>query len=512
MIMHRSRLSPTTLALAAGFLATPILAQEVWTVTTDFAYVQEYIFRGVELADASFQPALDVQYRFLNAGVWTNLPTAEAPEGYGNEIDYYAGVAFDLTDWLSLGGGATYYHYPESTDDDTYEAYFSLSSSVFLNPAFTLYYDFELESFTSELSFSHDFELSETVGMEASVSGGYVMADETELLGQTLDNDYLYGQGYLGLVVTFSDHTIGRAGALYAYNTQDVYSVEMIGATDQIVVSRSEHNVVWSASVSSSFGLGQEEPLPMDGEMPAQREEPVMAVDNLSFETVFAVESQYVFRGVQIADYSFQPGLTATYAATDTIDLYTGVWTHQAYDEFDEGTETFAHTTEIDYFAGLSWLLTDTLALDVGATYYHYPENIDPTVEDNTYEAFLALSLVDVFLDPSATLYYDFTLQTTTLEFGLGYGLTPLPDCENFTIDAGLSLGGVYNDGAENPYGDADDTKDWYLYAHLSGGVSYAFSDAASASLGLRASYNDIEDPAVDDTNLWFGFSTAVSY
>ena len=71
-----------------------------------------------------------------------------------NEVDFFGGVAFDLNDTFSIDIGLTYYWFPEepATDTQTREVYFGLSSSIAWAPDATFYYDFDLETFTLEIS------------------------------------------------------------------------------------------------------------------------------------------------------------------------------------------------------------------------------------------------------------------------------------------------------------------------------------------------------------------------
>ena len=69
---------------------------------------------------------------------------------------------------------------------------------------------------------------------------------------------------------------------------------------------------------------------------------------DLTVETNFAFESEYVFRGVQLATESFQPSIDIGYDA-----FYLGLWTNQPTED--------GSADEIDYYAGYKFKSNDLL-------------------------------------------------------------------------------------------------------------------------------------------------------
>jgi len=137
--------------------------------------------------------------------------------------------------------------------------------------------------------------------------------------------------------------------------------------------------------------------------------------------------------------------------------------------------------------------------LDVGATIYHYPEYGDlfsfgdfSDPDDASTLELSAGTSFDLPFEPSITLFYDTSLENTTIEGGAGYSW---PAGEAGSIDLGASLGYVALGADSTGYG--TDVFDSYTYGSASAAYSYAFSDAASGYIGLTAAASS-EDTMVD--------------
>ena len=173
----------TAILLAALAAGAGVQAQEPtssYSVTTDFTFASEYVFRGVELADNSFQGSVEVSMQDFYIGLWTNQPITRHQD---NELDIYAGYKFNLSDVLSLEVVGTYYWYPEATDAQvkhTTEAGVGLTyNSGGVTTSLYTYYDFDLEAVTTQVSIGYSFPL-QAIGASLDVSGyyGYVDADD----------------------------------------------------------------------------------------------------------------------------------------------------------------------------------------------------------------------------------------------------------------------------------------------------------------------------------------------
>ncbi|NNE41081.1 MAG: hypothetical protein HKN14_09225 [Marinicaulis sp.] len=237
---------------------------------------------------------------------------------------------------------------------------------------------------------------------------------------------------------------------------------------------------------------------------------PSASAEEFSVTTTVAFESRYVFRGIQFAETSFQPGIDLSYG-----NFYGGAWLN-----LPVGDDDFIATPggeELDLFAGYSASLDGVTSFDIGVTYYTFPDLMsgffDIFEEDgdglgaNTLEIFGGISF-DTVLSPSFYIYRDFMFDTTTFEGGVSHSY---PISENTSFDFGGAVGYVIDDDAG-----AD-----YLYGAASADVSYAFTDNASASVGARYGGSDIAGGSLIDDSIagttkssgfWFGLSLSSSF
>lgn len=208
--------------------------------------------------------------------------------------------------------------------------------------------------------------------------------------------------------------------------------------------------------------------------------------------------SDYVFRGVSLADTAIQTGVEAAVG-----DFYAGAWFSTGV-----GDTSIAAGDEVDLYAGYGLTLSDTVSADVGVTYYHYPQGGGLFSTNGggsgTYEIYGGLAL-DAALAPSLYAYYDFTLEAFTVEGSAGYSIAT---GESVSLDLGLSAGLVDGDGFS------------YEYATASASLSKSITDAASVYVGANFSLNS--DDALNYSKilagnpqgdlLWFGTGISTSF
>lgn len=215
----------------------------------------------------------------------------------------------------------------------------------------------------------------------------------------------------------------------------------------------------------------------------------VKAQDELSISATIGWESEYVFRGLQLAKTSFQNSIDLSYGGA-----YLGLWTMLPVD----GVEGFAK--EFDVYAGYGFAATDMINLDVGVTLYYYPSirDIFAMADRTTFEAYIGGSL-NTMLSPSLYLYYDFTLENWVIEGSIGHSLEL---AEATSLDLGLHSGYVFVHQAKD-----------YWYGGISADIGYAFTDNAKASLGTRLTFNDEKAyNSGKSANLWWGMSFSAGF
>lgn len=190
----------------------------------------------------------------------------------------------------------------------------------------------------------------------------------------------------------------------------------------------------------------------------------------------FPYVSSYVFRGVKLAEDSIQPSIKVAMGSA-----YAGIWLSEPLDsEFDR---------EVDFYGGYSFALSSAWALDVGATIYHYPElDTSSGADDTTVEGYVGLngSLGGVTL--GGYVYHDFTLEATTVQGSLGYGI---PLGEKLSANLAGTLGYVTFDGGDD-----------YVYYGASVQFPYKISDQSTLTVG--GSYANHDDViGYEHDNFW---------
>ena len=184
-----------------------------FSINTTIDYESKYVFRGIQLADDSFQPSVEAAIDSAYFGIWANLPTDDPLGVAGTEIDFYGGYGFDLSEGVSLDVGATLYHYPETDpglDDSTLEAYIGISLDVPLEQGLYIYWDFDLDTFTIEASGSYSFELADATSLDLSAYIGSVSPDAGD--------SYVYVGGSVDLSYAFTDNASGSFGVRISSN------------------------------------------------------------------------------------------------------------------------------------------------------------------------------------------------------------------------------------------------------------------------------------------------------
>ncbi|MGB0905955.1 MAG: TorF family putative porin [Maricaulaceae bacterium] len=185
---------------------------------------------------------------------------------------------------------------------------------------------------------------------------------------------------------------------------------------------------------------------------------------DISISTGVDLVTDYVFRGVSLADTAVQP-----YVEASTGNFTAGVWISTGVSDTSASAGD-----EVDLYASYSFELSDKISTDVGVTYYHYPQGGSLFETDDgsagTYEGYVSLGF-DAPLEPSLTAYYDVTLEAFTVEGGISHSI---PMSSKSSFDLGANAGLVDSDGFSYEYGGA------------SAALTYAVSDTTSAYLGAN--------------------------
>ena len=251
------RLSACALALSA--IAVPAAAQSL-EVSTNVGFESRYLFRGIQFAETSFQPAINLGYGGFYLNAWLNLPIGDddfiVTPG-GEELDLIGGYSFPLSDVVSVDVGFTYYTFPDlasgffdvlEEDGDglganTFEPFIGLAFDIPLSPSIYLYHDLFIDTTTVQGNLSHSIPLAEKTSFDLAGYVGYVIDDA----GGT---DYLYGTASANISYALTDH-----GSIYAgvrYGGSDIAGGSVID--DSLPITTYKASAFWwGLGFSASF-------------------------------------------------------------------------------------------------------------------------------------------------------------------------------------------------------------------------------------------------------------------
>lgn len=245
----------------SGLLSLTALpaAAESLEVSTNVGFESRYVFRGIEFAETSFQPAINLSYGNFYLNAWLNLPIGDddlVVTPGGEELDIVAGYSFPLSDMISADIGFTYYTFPDlasgffdvfEEDGDgmganTLEPYLGLSFDTVLSPSLYVYRDLFLDTTTFQANAAHSFPLAEKTSFDLGGFIGYVIDDA----GGT---DYLYGTASADVSYALTDN-----GSIYAgvrYGGSDIAGGALID--DSIAGTTKASGFWWGLGFSATF-------------------------------------------------------------------------------------------------------------------------------------------------------------------------------------------------------------------------------------------------------------------
>lgn len=189
------------IAILTAIAALSSLKAEDITGSVSVGYESQYIFRGFKLADESMVASVDLEFDSAYLGLWTNQPLIR---GYENEVDFYGGFGFDVSEGISMDVGGTVYYYPESgSNTDTFELFTGFVFETDLSPSVYVYYDLDLEALTLESSVGHSFELDDNASFDVAAFMGWVDVEGAS---------YSYFGASADVVFSISDNSSGYVG------------------------------------------------------------------------------------------------------------------------------------------------------------------------------------------------------------------------------------------------------------------------------------------------------------
>ncbi|MCK5286403.1 MAG: hypothetical protein KAJ59_01190 [Thermodesulfovibrionia bacterium] len=155
--------------------------------------MSNYVWRGIKLSNGYVvQPSVGITYGGFGANLWfnwdsdCNLGTDTCNDnGELTETDLTLNYSFSV-DKVSFDAG--YIYYALEAANDTQEIYISAGYDVLLNPAITIYYDFEEGSGAFIIaSIGHSLDVSKGIALNLGASASYNI--ENAVMGTDADSD-----------------------------------------------------------------------------------------------------------------------------------------------------------------------------------------------------------------------------------------------------------------------------------------------------------------------------------
>jgi len=229
------------------------------SMSSSLGLESKYVFRGIQLADEIFTPAVDVSYGNFYAGAWFAFPE-DSVDGYPTEMDIYAGYNIAVSEIVTLDVGATRFAYDRVISDfiksgnagNSFEFFTGVSANILLSPSAYVYYDIDLHNMTVEVKIGHSFNFSDKISLNLGANAGYVISTggdnfKNAALSIYCDGNYCYSGATVDLAYNINEKSSVSIGARYSVSDfEGVY-----GSYHDIDSSR---DALWfGASFSTGF-------------------------------------------------------------------------------------------------------------------------------------------------------------------------------------------------------------------------------------------------------------------
>lgn len=198
----------------------------------------------------------------------------------------------------------------------------------------------------------------------------------------------------------------------------------------------------------------------------------------------FPYASKYVFRGKESAKESLQPSIEVA-----SGNFYAGIWTNQPI--------TNNSDNEFNFYGGYGVPLNDIWKVDLGGTFYYYPEADKSSADEHTFEGYVGITGTVAGFTPGIYAYYDFDVKAFTLQGSVGYSV-PL-ESSGTSLDFSVTLGNV-----------SPDVGDDYLYWGVGVNLPFKLSEKATFAVGAQYASNDLD--GVKGDHLWFTTGLTVGF
>lgn len=223
-------------------------------------------------------------------------------------------------------------------------------------------------------------------------------------------------------------------------------------------------------------------------------------------------ESQYVFRGEKIDNYSIQPQVELMYPIAG-FDITAGAW----YNAPLYGSK-YGDISELDLYADAAYKF-DAFTVKAGYIYYWDTSGVPANAYASTMEVYGGVSMdtssyIGYNINPSVFYFYDWILKQQTVELSFSYEFPVgelLMGWSRLTLPVGI-YGGYVSSGNKNKDGQGIS----YFYYGAQADLAYQLTDYCVISGGVRWSqrnggqdfdYRDLRQYPIGgaESNIWFG-------
>jgi uncharacterized protein (TIGR02001 family) len=201
-----------------------------YSVTSNFSFTSEYVFRGTKITDQAFQPSVEVDSNNFDIGLWTSQPIIHNEQ---DEVDIYGGYKYAVNKDLSVQAVATYYWYPEFDRNsrtnidgakDSFEPGIGLTYTIEgFSPSAFYYYDTVLKTQTVLGALGYALPLA-GIGTELDLTGYVGTAsgrDVTPDLVSGVHQSYNYYGADVSLPYKLAPNTTVTLAGHYASNENE---------------------------------------------------------------------------------------------------------------------------------------------------------------------------------------------------------------------------------------------------------------------------------------------------
>lgn len=229
--------------------------------------------------------------------------------------------------------------------------------------------------------------------------------------------------------------------------------------------------------------------------------------EQLTAKLSIGYESMYVSSGAQAAYASLQPSIELGY-----MGFTAGMWANNPLDS-QQNNPNGPFNAEYQFFITYSLQTTDWLHLDLGFTYYLFPEQ--GSTPNRTRELNFAL-VFDVFLSPTLAYNYDFDLRQNEVALTLEHeqSLSQWLPFEGLSVGAFATLGYINTGRPESDQGPDGQTSQDYIYGEIAVDFIYTYKENIRFYAGPRfaSNGNGENNLAGRNNNFWWGIGSSIEF